>query len=63
MCFLKSVKIQLVEMSIQPVVLHLVVFEKDLECLTLFDFSVKPIQSVDSWFQSIDFLKTLTKFC
>ena len=57
--FLKNVKIQLVEMSIQPVVLHLVYFEKDL---TLLDFVVKPIKSIDSCFQSIDFLKTLTKF-
>jgi len=66
MCFLKKVKIQHVEMSIQSVVLHSVYFEKDLEKL---DFVVKPIQSVDSCFQSvdlcfqsIDFLKTLTKF-
>jgi len=47
-------------MSIQPVVLHLVDFEKDLKSLTLFDFAVKPIQLVDLWFQSIDFRKTLT---
>ena len=60
MCFLKCVKIQPVEMSIQPVFLHLVYFEKDLKKL---DFVVKPIQSIDSCFQSIDFLKTLTKFC
>ena len=33
MCFLKKVKIQLVKMSIQPVVLHLVYFEKDLKRL------------------------------
>jgi len=57
MCFLKKVKIQPAEMSIQPIVLHLVYFEKDLKML---DFVVKPIQSVDSCFQSIDFLKTLT---
>jgi len=48
MCFLKKVKIQPVEMSIQPVVLYLVDFEKDLKNLTLFDFAVKSIQLVDS---------------
>ena len=36
MCFLKSVKFQPIEMSIQPIVLHLVDFEKDLKSLTLF---------------------------
>jgi len=56
MCFLKSVKIQPVEMSIQPVVLHLVDFEK-------LDFVVKSIQSVVSRIQLVVFLKTLTKFC
>ena len=55
MCFLKKVKIQTV-----LVVLHLVYFEKDLKKL---DFVVKLIQSVDSCFQSIDFMKTLTKLC
>jgi len=44
MCFLKSVKIQLVEMLIQPIVLHLVDFEKDFKSLTLFDLAVKPIE-------------------
>jgi len=33
MCFLKKVKIQPVEMSIQPVVLHLVYLEKDFKKL------------------------------
>jgi len=42
------VKIQPVEMSIQPVVLHFVDFEKDLKSLSLFEFAVKPIQPVDS---------------
>jgi len=46
--FLNKVKIQPVEMSIQPIVLHLVVFEKDLKSLTLFDFAIKPIQLIDS---------------
>jgi len=54
------VKIQPVEISIHPVVLLLVYFEKDLKKL---DFVVKPIQSIDLCFQSIDFLKTLTEFC
>jgi len=40
---LKKVKIQPIEMSIQPVVLHLVVFEKDLKSLTL--LSIQPIDS------------------
>ena len=35
MCFLKSVNIQPVEMSIQSVILHLVYFEKDLKKLDL----------------------------
>jgi len=48
MCFLKKLEIQLVEVSIQPVVLRLVYFEKDLKKL---DFTVKPIQSIDSCFQ------------
>ena len=52
MCFLKSVKIQHVEMSIQPVVLHLVYFEKDLKKL---DFAVKPIQSIDLCFHRLIF--------
>jgi len=60
MYFLKKVKIQPIEMFIQPVVLHLVYFVKDLKKL---DFDVKPMQSVDLCFQSIDFLKTLTEFC
>ena len=33
MCFLKKVKIQPVQMLIQPIVLHLVYFEKDLKKL------------------------------
>jgi len=32
-CFLKEVKTQPIEISIQPVVLHLVYFEKDLKKL------------------------------
>jgi len=63
MCFLKNVKIQPVEMSIQPIVLHLVDFEKDLKSLTLFDFTVKPIQPVVLRIQPIVFLKTITKLC
>jgi len=39
-CFLKKVKIQ-------PIVLYLVDFEKDLKSWTLFDFGVKPNQPVD----------------
>jgi len=46
--FSKESETQAVEMSIQLVVLHLVIFEKDLKSLTLFDFVVKPIQPVDS---------------
>jgi len=42
MCFLKKVKIQHVEISIQPVVLHLVDFENDLKNLNLFDFALIP---------------------
>jgi len=57
------VKIQPVEMSIQPIVLHLVDFEKDLKSLTLFDFAVKPIHPVGWRIQLIVFLKILTKFC
>jgi len=53
MCFLKKVKIQPVEMLIQPVVLHLVDFKKDLKSLTLFDFAVKPIQRL---FQKFNWL-------
>jgi len=63
MCFLKSVKSQLVEISSQPVLLHLVVFEKDLKSLTLVDFAVKPIQPVVSRFQLIEIWKTLTEYC
>jgi len=33
MCFLKQEKIQSIEISIQPVVLHLAYFEKDLKKL------------------------------
>jgi len=54
------VKIQPVEMSIQPVVLHLMDFEKGFKKL---DFVVKQIQSIVSKIQPIDLLKTLTKFC
>jgi len=46
--FLKKVKNQPIEMSIQPTFLHLVDFEKNLKNLTLFDFVVKSIQPVDS---------------
>jgi len=56
MCFLKSVKIQPVEMSIQPVFFTLSGFEK-------LDFVVKPIQPVVSTIQLVLFLKTLTEFC
>jgi len=49
-------------MSIQPVVLHLVDFEKDLKSLTLFEFVVKPIQPVVSRIQLVVFMKTLTEF-
>jgi len=63
MCFLKKVKIQPVEMSIQSVVLHLVYFEKNLKNLTLVDCFVTPIQLVVSRIQLVVFLKTLTKFC
>ena len=38
-------------------------FLKGFENLDFFDFVVKPIQPVDLWFQSIDFLKILTEFC
>jgi len=53
MCFQKKVKNKPLEISIQPVVLHLLDFEK-------VDFVVKQIQSIVSRFHSIVFLKTLT---
>jgi len=61
-CFLKEVKNQLVEILIQPVVLHLVFLKTILKTLTLFGFVIKKIQSIDLCFQLIDFLKTLTQF-
>jgi len=57
------VKIQPIEMLIQPVVLHLVDFENDLKSLTLFDFVVNPIQPVVSKIQQVIFLETLIEFC
>ena len=62
MWFQREVENQLVVLSFQPIVLHVVVFEKDLK---LFDFGwlfVKPIQSVVSKNQPIVFWKSLTKF-
>jgi len=53
--FSKEVEKQPVLFSFQSVVLHLVVFEKDLKSLTLFGFVVKPIQPVDLRNQLIDF--------
>ena len=50
---------QPVEILIQSVILHLEVIEKDLKRL---DFAVKPIQSVVSKIQPIDFLKSLIEF-
>jgi len=46
--FYKEVEKQLVVLSIQLVVLHLVVFEKGLKLFDLVDFAAKPIQSVVS---------------
>jgi len=53
--FSKEVEKQPIVLSFQSIVLHLAVFEKDLKSLTLFDFSVKPIQLVVSRNQPIDF--------
>jgi len=53
--FSKEVEKQPIVSSFQSVVLHLVVFEKDLENLTLFDFAVKQIQPIVSRNQPIVF--------
>jgi len=60
-CFLKKVENQPVEISIQTVVLHLQVFEKNLKNMKLVSFVVKSIQPIVSYFQLIDFLKSLTE--
>jgi len=59
MCFQRKVKNKPLEILIQPIVLHLVDFEKVLKSLTLFDFVVKQIKSIVSCFQSIVFLKNI----
>jgi len=54
MCFQRKVKNQPIEISIQPVVLHLVYFGKKIrKSLALVDIVVKPIQSIVSCFQLI----------
>ena len=61
-CFLKKVENQPVELSFQPVVLHLVFLKRIWKGLKLVDLAVKPIQLIVSCFQSVDFWKSLTKF-
>jgi len=53
---------QPVVLSNQSVVLLLGVFEKGCKVFGLDDLTVKPKQSVVSWFQPIVSLKILTKF-
>jgi len=53
---------QLVVLSNQPVVLLLGFLKKVENCFGLVDLTVKPKQSVVSWFQPIVSLKILTKF-
>jgi len=54
---------QPVVLSNQPIVLLLGVLKQVEKCYGLVDLTVKPKQSVVSWFQPIASLKILTKFC
>jgi len=62
-CFLKKVENHPIEMSIEPVVLHLVFLKRNWKRLKLVDLVVKPIQPIGSLFQLVDFWKSLTEFC
>jgi len=61
--FERKVKNQSAETSIELILLHLVVFKNSFEKFAFVCFAVKPIRSVISCFQLVDFLKTLTEFC